>query len=242
MKICVAQIIPHIGDIDNTIGKHVTLIDLAVSFGVDIIVFPEMSLTGYEPKLAKELAIKVAENRLDVFQTMSNKNHITIGVGAPIVTQSGIKIGMILFQPGKDRITYFKQYLHADERPWFIEGVHQVWLKVEDKTITPAICYESLLPKHLEAVMKKGTDIYMGSVAKSADGVKKAFEYFAEVAAKYSITVSMANSVGPCDNFTSAGNSAIWNREGELTDQLDETCEGILIMDINTGETNKHII
>ncbi len=210
MKICVAQILPHIGEMDKTISKHVTLINLAVSFGANIIVFPEMSLTGYEPKLTKELAINEADTRLDVSQTMSNENHITIGIGAPIVTQSGIKIGMILFQPSKDRLTYFKQYLHADERPWFIAGDHQVWLTVENKTITPAICYESLLPKHLEAIMKKGTDIYMGSAAKSADGVKKAFEYFAEIAGKYSITVTMANSVGPCDNFIGAGRSAIW--------------------------------
>ena len=56
MKICVAQTRPVKGDIQSNIDNHKKLIDLAVSFGADKVIFPELSLTGYEPHLAKELA------------------------------------------------------------------------------------------------------------------------------------------------------------------------------------------
>jgi predicted amidohydrolase len=49
MKICAAQTRPVRGDIQTNIDNHKKLIDLAVSNGADIIIFPELSLTGYEP-------------------------------------------------------------------------------------------------------------------------------------------------------------------------------------------------
>ncbi len=56
MKICVAQTKPVKGNILKNINHHKTLIDTAISHGVDTIVFPELSLTGYEPELTEDLA------------------------------------------------------------------------------------------------------------------------------------------------------------------------------------------
>ena len=50
MKICVAQTRPIKGDIQSNIDHHKRLIDLAVSNGADTVIFPELSLTGYEPE------------------------------------------------------------------------------------------------------------------------------------------------------------------------------------------------
>jgi predicted amidohydrolase len=54
MKIAVAQTRPIKGDISTNIKTHKKLIDLAISYKVDTIFFPELSITGYEPELAKE--------------------------------------------------------------------------------------------------------------------------------------------------------------------------------------------
>ena len=54
MKICAAQTRPFRGDVQRNIAKHKKIIDLAASNGADIIIFPELSLSGYEPKLSKE--------------------------------------------------------------------------------------------------------------------------------------------------------------------------------------------
>jgi predicted amidohydrolase len=48
------------------------------------------------------------------------------------------------------------------------------------------------------------------------------------------MTVLMCNCVGHCDNFEAAARSLIWNDKGELTAQLDDANEGILIIDTET--------
>jgi len=50
-------------------------------------------------------------------------------------------------------------------------------------------------------------------------------------AKKFKLPVLMANSVGNCDNFLSAGGTSIWNIYGNLTDQLGYSEEGILVFD-----------
>jgi len=242
MKICVAQTRPFKGDIQKNIDSHLRLINIAVSYGADIIVFPELSLTGYEPGLAESLATNQDDKILDNFQGISNDNKITIGVGMPTNSSSGILISMIIFQPHQPKQTYSKQYLHEDEFPYFINGQGQVFLTMDNIKIAPAICYESLLPEHSANASKNGAAIYIASVAKSASGVEKAFKHFPEVANKYAMTVLMANAVGPCDNFESAGKTSIWNSKGLFLGQLNDTHEGILIIDTETEEVTEEII
>ena len=119
MKICVAQTRPVKGDIKTNIDNHKKLIALAVSQGADTIIFPELSLTGYEPTLAKELATDKDDSRFDDFQKISDSKKITIGVGMPLKNHRGICISMILFQPNKLRGTYFKKYLHPNTPLFF---------------------------------------------------------------------------------------------------------------------------
>jgi len=48
------------------------------------------------------------------------------------------------------------------------------------------------------------------------------------------MTVLMSNCVGHCDNFDCGGKTSIWNNKGMLLGQLDDTNEGILIIDTTT--------
>lgn len=236
MKICLAQIKPIKGDIQSNIHHHKIWINLAVSKGADLIFFPELSLTGYEPKLARVLATNQEDKRLDEFQTISDTKSITISVGLPTKDKFGVRISMILFQPNKERITYSKQYLHQDELPYFVQGQQQVILIMDSIKIAPAICFESLLPDHAEKVFNSGAGIYMTSVAKSAKGVAKAYGHYSRIAKRYSMTVLMANCLGHCDDFESVGKSSIWNKNGLLLGQLDDAKEGILGVDTDTWD------
>jgi predicted amidohydrolase len=236
MKICVAQTKSVKGDIQSNIDNHKKLIDLAVSNGADTIIFPELSLTGYEPKLAKELATDLDDSRFDDFQKISNTWQITIGVGAPTKNNTGICISMILFQPHKARQTYSKKYIHPDEEEFFISGQSSVGLIGNKTNIALAICYELSVPEHSENAFKSGAEIYIASVAKSDNGVEKATKTLSGIAKKYSMTVLMSNSVGQCDDFESAGKTSIWNAQGLLVGQLNDTNEGILIIDTVTQE------
>jgi len=241
MKIATAQTKPIKGSIPANIESHKKMIALAVSYNSDAIFFPELSLTGYEPELAKELAVDQDDLFFDDFQKISDENKITIGVGMPTKTISGIQISMMIFQPEKSRQIYSKQQLHADEFPFFVNGANQIILTVGNHKIAPAICYESLQPDHSENAVKFGAEIYLPSVAKSQNGVDKAMIHYPAVAKKFSIPVLMSNCVGDCDNFTSVGQSSVWTKQGKLAGQLDDQSEGILIFDTETEEVLKQI-
>lgn len=232
MKICVAQTNPVKGDIQRNIENHKKLIAQAVEQKADLIVFPELSLTGYEPTLAKELAITKEDNRLNDFQILCDEHEITIGVGAPTKSDSGICISMILFQPNKPLEIYSKKYLHADEEPFFVSGDNLPYLKIKDINIAFAICYEISIDRHIEQAYKNGASIYIASVAKFESGIEKALQRLSNIATTYSMTVLMSNCVGISDSQQCAGKTSIWNSKGVLVHQLDETKKGILMVDI----------
>lgn len=236
MKISVAQTRPFAGDIQKNVDTHLNMIDLAATQGAACIIFPELSLTGYEPTLASALATTPADPIFDSFQKISDVRSISIGVGMPIRSDAGILISMILFQPGQVRQAYAKQYLHEDEYPYFVCGTNPLLFTIDHYKIAPAICYESLVPEHSEKAFQAGADIYIASVAKSAKGIAKAYAHFPAVARQFSMTVLMANCVGRCDDFESVGNTAVWNNQGALVGQLNDTTEGILIIDTDTQE------
>ena len=213
MKISIAQISPIKGDILANVEKHKKLIEFACLQKAAAIFFPELSLTSYEPELAAALATNQDDIRFNDFQQVSNTNKITIGLGVPTKTKTGVNISMIIFQPDKPRQTYSKQQLHEDEFPYFVTGNRQVILTVDNKKIAPAICYESLQPEHAHKANELGADIYLASVAKSQNGINKAMIHYPEVAKNYSMPVLMSNCVGFCDNFNSVGNSAVWTKD-----------------------------
>lgn len=255
MKFAVAQVRPHKGDITGNIADHLRVIDLAVAHAADAIIFPELSLTGYEPTLARGLATTADDARLAVFQQRSDAHGITIGVGLPIAAgrdedsgdlssgdlSSGdessvdVSIGMVLFQPRQPRLVYAKQYLHADELPFFVPGRNVPILSVAGMDVAPAICYELSVPEHAAEAARHHPALYVASVAKSADGVVKAHARLRDIAQAYGIPVLMCNAVGPSDDFVSAGQSAAWHADGTLLGALAAAETGILLYDMVRG-------
>jgi predicted amidohydrolase len=234
MKICVAQTRPITGDIESNVVNHKKLITRAILSGAEIIIFPELSLTGYEPGLAADLATDQNDKRLDDFQQISDAAKITIGVGMPLKNDAGISIGLVIFQPGKARQSYVKKYLHPDEEPFFVAGQQIFFL---DDRIALAICYEISVPAHVEDAAEHGAQIYIASVAKFTNGVAMAKKRLADIAMKYGMMTFMANSIGKSDGNQCGGNSAVWNSKGELMAMLDDNDEGILIADSESNET-----
>ena len=56
MRIAIAQIAAIKGNIEKNIENHLKWIKLAIQNNAGVLVFPELSLTGYEPELAEILA------------------------------------------------------------------------------------------------------------------------------------------------------------------------------------------
>lgn len=83
-----AQINVTRGDIAANLETHYAVIDEAYKYGVDVLIFPELSLTGYEPDLAQSLAIDVDSNILAELKLKAIRYNMTIMVGAPKLTNS----------------------------------------------------------------------------------------------------------------------------------------------------------
>jgi predicted amidohydrolase len=240
MKISAVQLQSFTGNIASNVTKHLEFIKVSVAQGADLVFFPELSLTGYEPQLAQSLATDTTDPRLDVFQLCSDTLNMIVGVGLPISVKSKVQIGMVWFEPKAPRRSYAKQQLHADELPFFVTGNRQLVLESSAHKLAPAICYESLQPNHSDDAANLGVDVYLASVAKPAGGMAKAMLHYPVIARKHNMYVIIANSVGPCDNFISVGQSAVWNNQGELLMKMDSESEGLLLVDTISEKASIH--
>ncbi len=237
MKICVAQTKPIKGDILKNIENHKKLIEIAISNQVDIIVFPELSLTGYEPELANMLSVSELEDkRLNEFQSISDDKKIIIGVGMPTKSEKGICISMIIFQPNKIRQIYSKQYLHPGEEKYFVSGQNILPIEQKSKKIAFAICYETSIFEHSETAHKNGADFYIASVLNSINGVDKDIKRISEIAKRYCMISLMSNLTGKSGDYECAGKTSIWDKQGILVGQLNDKDEGVIIIDTENQE------
>lgn len=232
MKICIAQTKPAKGDIAENLRQHVAFIERALLHSPSMIVFPELSLTGYEPDLAKVLATTQEDRRLDVLQALSDENNLTIGVGLPTKTGDETpRISMVLFRPRQAPVTYSKCYLFATEEGIFSAGEEPLVMPVGGEIVAPAICYELSNPKHSEYAYQQRSGVYIASVLNSVSGVDADLIKLEAIAKRYKMNVFMANYVGISGGYNCAGKSSVWNKDGVLVAQLDGANEGLIIFD-----------
>lgn len=236
MKVAIVQLEPIKGNIEKNIEIHTNWVKHAISMNADMIVFPELSLTGYEPELAMLLATSKNDKRLDCFQNLSDENKITIGVGLPTRKKDEINISMIIFQPGKDRTIYSKQYLYPTETSIFTAGFNPLVLEFDTDIVAPAICYELSNKEHYEFAAQNNATVYLASVLNSVNGVDADLKKLGDIAKKYKMVTFMANFIGESGGYKCAGKSTVWNEKGEILNQLGDKEEGLIIYDTVTRE------
>ncbi|NRD19474.1 GNAT family N-acetyltransferase [Winogradskyella eckloniae] len=237
MKICLAQVKSEKGKVQENIQNHLKFIERAILLNADLIIFPELSITNYEPRLAKALSTDVENSIFNPFQHLSDHNHITIGIGMPTKATDGIHISMLIFQPNKQRTVYSKNLLHSDELPYFISSNNQPTLTIKGQKIALGICYETLQRAHFIKAKENNADLYVASVAKPKRGTNQAYLHFSAIAKEFKTPILMCNSIGYSDNFMSNGLSAVWNSNGERINQIDAINQGLLIYDSDTEYT-----
>jgi predicted amidohydrolase len=236
MRIAIAQIEAVKGNIEKNLENHLKWIKEAVRNKADMVVFPELSVTGYEPDLAVSLATGQDDTRLDEIQSLSDGNGITIGVGLPTKDESDTFVSMIIFQPHKERITYSKQYLYPPEEPIFKAGKNPLVLNFETEVVSPAICYETTNKAHCEFARRNNATVYVASVLSSINGIDAELKRLSEIAKNNNLITFMANYVGKSGGYDCAGKSSVWNEKGELIGQLEGKEEGLIIFDTKSKE------
>ena len=235
MIIAAAQLRSKAGDVPFNIERHLQFAHEAERHNADIIVFPELSLSGYEPSLAARLETTADDKRFAPLKTRAQQTAMTICAGMPLRTSDMPEIGMIVWRPDGSMDTYAKQILHDDELPFFSSGKRDLTISIGERCLVPAICYESLQGSHAEAAFERGAEVYLASVAKPERAIRKALTHYSVMAKRHEMTVIVANAVGPSDNFVAVGQSAVWNAAGECLGICSETDEALLVADIVNG-------
>ena len=228
MKLAAAQVASSPGDIAHNVRRHVAIVEEAASLGAEVVVFPELSLIGYEPRLAAATATAPDDPRLHPLQAVSDRLGIVVAVGVPLATNGLPRIAMLLFRPHDSVVVHAKRLLHEDEVPYFAPGDEPHVLQVGDQRLAPAICFEALQREHVDAVVALGATTYLVSIAKHARGVSEAHERLAAVAREHGLSVVMANAVGPFADGVAGGRSAAWRADGTLAASLDGVSEGLV--------------
>ncbi len=216
LKIAVAQVASVKGDIDENISTHLKAIEKASELGVSYIVFPELSLTGYEPEIAAHLAFSSDDKRLQPLIYSAIKNNIKIGVGAPLQSIGLPKIGLIVISQSGSLDTYEKIHLHSGEEAYFNNGTNYNLITIGNTKIANAICADSNNANHAHTCSELGADVYVAGVLITEGGYDSDTAVMAGYANKYNMLVAMANHNQPTGNWVPIGKSAIWSNTGLL--------------------------
>jgi NAD+ synthase (glutamine-hydrolysing) len=126
VRIALAQIAPRLGALDENLARHRELLAEARDQGANLVVFPELGLTGYLLQdLAGEVAMRLDDDRLTAFAAETDG----ISVVASFVEESSdhrLFISAGLFEDGELRHIHRKLFLPTyglfDERRFFAAG------------------------------------------------------------------------------------------------------------------------
>ena len=126
IKIALAQISSKLANIDSNLEKHLSYIDEAVNKKADIILFPELSLTGYSVKDAVfDVAMPVHDEKLTPLLKASEKISICIGM-VELTDNFEAKNTNLFLENGKiiarHRKVYLPTYGVYEEKRYFTPG------------------------------------------------------------------------------------------------------------------------
>jgi predicted amidohydrolase len=244
MILASAQTKPKQGDISANLTDHYQLIKIASDKGADLIVFPEMSITGYERERADELAFIENDHRLRELRKLSSDLKLIIITGAPIRINSELHIGSFIFLPEGSVSIYTKQFLHSGEAQYFKSSFnYNPVIEMGKERISFAICADIDNPVHPENAHKCDSTLYIPSIFFTISGIEEAYRGLSGYAKKYNMNILMSNYCGKVWGLDAGGGSAFWDKEGNLIETLDDSCKGLLIVKKNnnswTGKTIK---
>jgi len=220
--------------------SHLRYITESSALGADLVIFPELSLTGYELTLASELAV---EKDCAIFHTLSRsaiENNITMVVGCPLKNGSAKpSIGAVICFANGDIDYYTKQYLHTGEDKYCCAGKQGYQFSVAGHQITLAICADFTEPKHAQDAAKQGADLYVVSAMISASGYALDSAILSEIASTHRMPVLLSNHISKTGGWDACGKNSVWSASGSLVQSTGHKRPCLLVCRL---EQNKWIV
>ena len=227
-----AQCAIRAGDISANLKLHMNFMQHAREQGVGLLLFPELSLTGYEPTLAKALAQDIDSPLLSPLRHLAREASMTTIVGLPLRLPSHDKpliAAFILHQDGSIGV-YTKQHLHPGEEQFFSAGNGGDLMLIADLPIALSVCADFSHPEHSSQAAKQGAQLYAASVLIGETGYSRDSSLLQNCSKRHGMAVLMANHGGPTGGWAAAGQSAFWNEQGRCVASTDGVGNRLLIV------------
>jgi predicted amidohydrolase len=205
------------GGVATNVPEHIRLIEDAESHGARLVIFPELSLTGYRLDLLEGPGewLSAADGRLDGIREICRRTGITAVVGAAFKDEDGTpRLASLAVHPAGLIEASFKTHLHASEQDLFVAGSQPAILEIDGWKVALAICFDAARPGHAEWAAAAGADIYAVSALYTAGEDHRLGLHLGARAMDNRMFSVLANLAGATPLGPSCGLSGFWGPDG----------------------------
>lgn len=229
LVVAAAQSVSKRGDLDDNISEHLRLISVAGSVGANVIVFPELSLTGYELDLASALQLEIDDPRIEPLRSAAIEHDMHVLAGGPLASDlDKPNLGAFLISP-EGSVCYAKIHVQESEREYFVAGKDSCVVSIGNVPVGIAICADASHPAHAADAAQRGAQLYVASVMKTEAEYREYTNRLAVYAARHRMAVLTANYAGSTGGSKSAGKSAFWDEHGHLVAQAGSNARALVL-------------
>jgi len=254
IKIALAQINTRLGDVQANLKQHLTLIDQAKQQQADLLLFPELSLTGYALQdLAATSALRPHQDD-PVFKSLLEKSRdIDLMVGFVhedrrhrfYIASAYLSEGKILHIHNK---VYLPTYGMFDEGRFFAWGDSARAFDTRFGRVGMLICEDFWHASLPYLLWLDGADILLFASASPGRGLNQnprlsSSEWVEHTnrayAGLFTIFVAHANRVGYEDGLNFWGGSTIFNPDGDLVVRAPDFETDLTLAEIDLNQLNR---
>lgn len=196
-------------DVSGNAAAHAAAVRSACA---RVVVFPELSLTGYD---LDAMVIAADDPRLTpIVEACAETGSLAL-IGAPV---AGPHIGMLAVDGAGARVVYRKMWLGDVEAERFTPGAEPAVVEVDGWRLGLAICKDTGVAQHAADTAAVGMDAYVAGIVHAADEGGEHDARARGVAADHGVWVVIASFAGSTGGGfdTTAGRSGIWSPDGVL--------------------------
>jgi len=242
MRLALAQINTTVGDLDGNRARILGRLDEARTAGADLVLFPELAVTGYPPEdlLLRPGFVRAAEESL---AEIARATHgIVALVGFPHFDRD-LYNACAVCTGGELKAIYRKRFLPNygvfDEDRYFAPARDLLLLEHGGTLIGPTICEDMWQPGAPATDLALAGAQLLTNISASPFHVgrdREREEMFATRARDNSCFVAFCNCVGGQDELIFDGHSLVLDEEGHVLARAPGFEEALLVMDIDPAD------
>ena len=242
MRLALAQINTTVGDLDGNRERILARLGEAKEAGADVVLFPELAVTGYPPEdlLLRPSFVEAAEKSLA--QIARETRGIVAFVGTPHLDRDLYNVCAVC-AGGEVKALYRKRFLPNygvfDEHRYFAPGRDLFLLEHGDVLIGPTVCEDIWQPgpPATDLALAGAQLIVNISASPFHVGKEREREQMLQTRARDNVCyVAFVNAVGAQDELVFDGHSVVLDDEGEVLARAPGFEEALLVVDVEPEE------